>query len=234
MDIKDAVGEKETVEAEETAGNVQLLTETEVRQRRGYLFAKRTFDIVVSFLALVVLFPFLLIFALAIVIDDPKGSPIFAQTRKGKNGKPFKLYKFRSMVVDAEKQLDDLLDKNEMTGPVFKIKDDPRITRVGKFYRRASIDELPQLWNVLKGDMSFVGPRPPLPREVDQYNEYQMQRLAVKPGLTCYWQIMPERNDIQFDEWLELDLKYIRERSVLVDLKIFFKTIGAVLHMGGR
>lgn len=142
--------------------------------------------------------------------------------------------KLRTMVPQAESMLDSLLDQNEMDGPVFKIKDDPRITRVGKFLRKTSIDELPQLWNILKGDMSIVGPRPAIPREVEQYTVYQRQRLYVTPGLTCYWQIQSHRNELSYDEWLELDLKYIRERSFWVDWKIIFKTFGAVLKLTGE
>lgn len=138
------------------------------------------------------------------------------------------MYKFRSMYSNAEEILKDLMGDNEMDGPAFKIKDDPRITRVGRFIRKTSIDELPQLWNVFKGDMSIVGPRPALPREVEQYTELQMQRMLVQPGLTCYWQIQPNRNDISFDEWMALDFKYIEERSFLVDWKIIFLTIKAV------
>ena len=130
--------------------------------------------------------------------------------------------------------LDGLLDKNEMNGPVFKMKDDPRITRVGRFIRRTSIDELPQLWNVLKGDMSFVGPRPGLPREVEQYTQYQRQRLSVLPGLTCYWQIQPRRNSLSFDEWVDLDLQYISRRSLWLDLKLLFQTVGAVIGQEGQ
>lgn len=129
--------------------------------------------------------------------------------------------------------LDSLLDKNEIVGPAFKIKNDPRITRFGRFIRRSSIDELPQLWNVLKGDMSLVGPRPPIEREVMQYNEYQKQRLLVTPGITCLWQIMPKRNNLNFDEWLELDLKYIQQRNFWLDIKIIIKTFGAVCGLEG-
>ena len=200
----------------------------------AYRFIKRAFDIAASAAGLIVLFPLLLVVSILIVVDDPKGSPIFVQTRVGKDGKEFRFYKFRSMVVNAEEQLDDLMDQNEMDGPVFKIRDDPRITRVGKLIRRTSIDELPQLWNVLRGDMSIVGPRPPVPREVKQYNSYQQQRLSVTPGLTCYWQVRKERNLCSFDEWVEMDLQYIRERSISTDLKIIFKTFGAVLGMNGQ
>ena len=139
----------------------------------------------------------------------------------------------RSMVVNAEDLLVGLQNQNEMSGPAFKMKNDPRITKVGKFIRKTSLDELPQLWNVLKGDMSFVGPRPPLPNEVEQYTEEQKRRLSVTPGLTCYWQVQPSRNDLDFDEWFELDMKYIRERSMKIDIKIIFQTILVVLHMEG-
>ena len=176
----------------------------------------------------------MLITAIVIVIDSPGAGPIFCQDRVGRDGKVFRFYKFRSMVPNAEKQLDNLLKYNEMEGPAFKIKEDPRITRVGRFIRKTSIDELPQLWNVLKGDMSIVGPRPPLPREVAQYDEYQAQRLLVTPGLTCYWQIQPHRNQLTFDEWLELDLRYIKERSIITDWIIIFKTVGAVLGFNGE
>ena len=200
---------------------------------RNYWRIRRLQDIVLSVLALAVLWPFLLIIALVIVIDSPGASPIFAQTRVGRDGKEFTFYKFRSMIPHAEEKLDALLPENEMHGPVFKIRDDPRITRVGRFLRRCSLDELPQLFNVLMGDMSIVGPRPALPREVAQYDAYAMQRLIVSPGLTCYWQIQPNRNQLSFDEWLELDLKYIRERSLLTDWKIIFKTFAAIIGMNG-
>ena len=170
---------------------------------------------------------------LLIVIDSPGASPIYTQYRVGKNGRVFKFYKLRSMVPEADQMLDSLLDQNEMEGPAFKISNDPRITRVGRVIRKTCIDELPQLWNILKGDMSFVGPRPPLPREVEQYNDFQRNRLSVVPGLTCYWQIQPNRNSLTFDKWLELDLKYIEERNVKTDLMIIFKTVGAVLKMEG-
>lgn len=199
-----------------------------------YSLFKRIFDIVGSVFGIVILFVPLLIVSLIIVIDSPGASPIYVQERIGKNGKSFRFYKFRSMVPHAEKMLDSLLDKNEMQGPVFKIKKDPRITRFGRFIRKTSIDELPQLLNILKGDMSFVGPRPPLPREVAMYNEYQRNRLRVTPGLTCYWQIQPSRNRVSFDKWVELDLKYIEERSFKTDIKIIFKTFGAVCGLEGE
>ena len=198
-----------------------------------YDFFKRIFDILVAFVLLIVLFVPFLILSLIIVIDSPGASPIYWQDRVGKNGKIFKFFKFRSMVPNAENMLNELLDKNEMSGPVFKIKKDPRITRVGSFIRKTSIDELPQLLNVLLGDMSLVGPRPPLPREVEMYNDYQKQRLLVTPGITCFWQVQPSRNSLNFDEWLQLDLKYISKRSARTDFKILFKTIGAVFGMEG-
>ena len=139
----------------------------------------------------------------------------------------------RTMIPNAESRLSELLAQNEMDGPVFKIKNDPRITRVGRILRKTSIDELPQLINILKGDMSIVGPRPALPREVEQYGDYERQRLYITPGLTCFWQIQPNRNDLSFSEWMELDIKYVRERSFITDWKIIFRTIGAVLGMNG-
>lgn len=205
-----------------------------MQPRRLYKASKRVADILLSAVALVVLMPALLVVALLIVIDSPGASPIFSQMRVGLNGKQFRLYKFRTMCPNAEKQLDQLMSRNEMDGPVFKIKNDPRITRIGHILRKTSIDELPQLWNILCGDMSIVGPRPALPREVEQYDERARRRLAVLPGLTCYWQIQPKRNSLSFEEWLELDLKYIEERSHLVDWKIIFSTINVVLNMEGE
>lgn len=213
---------------------VKLDRDEVLNKARHYWIWRRSQDIVLSVLALLILWPWMLLIAIIIVIDSPGASPIFAQERVGRDGKKFTFYKFRSMKPNAEAELDDLLDQNEMDGPVFKIKKDPRITRVGGFIRRASIDELPQLWNVLRGEMSIVGPRPSLVREAEQYDDYARQRLYVTPGLTCYWQIQPNRNDMSFDEWVELDLKYIRERSFLVDWKIIFKTFGAMFGMNGR
>ena len=188
---------------------VEVNRKENLHDHRLYWIGRRTQDVILSSLALVVLSPVMLATAIAIVVDDPSAGPVFSQERIGRNGKPFKFYKFRSMCPNAEAKLDDLLDQNEMDGPVFKIKDDPRITRVGKFIRKTSIDELPQLWNILKGDMSIVGPRPALPREVEQYGDYEKQRLYVTPGLSCYWQIAPHRNDLSFEEWMDLDVKYV-------------------------
>lgn len=204
-----------------------------VSEKPFYQFFKRFFDIIFSFILLVILLVPMAIVALVIYIDSPGASPVFVQERLGKNGKIFNFYKFRSMIPDADRMVEDLMEQNEMDGPAFKIKNDPRITKVGTFIRKTSIDELPQLLNILKGDMSFVGPRPPLEREVVQYTEYQKQRLLVVPGLTCYWQVQPSRNELSFDEWIRLDLKYISERSFGTDIKILFKTIRAVFGMEG-
>lgn len=197
-------------------------------ENKVYLFLKRLIDIVGSGLGILILIPVFLIIGILIKLEDPKGSVFFSQKRNGLNGKEFNMYKFRSMVHNAEDLLENLMSKNEMDGPVFKIKDDPRITKIGKFIRKTSLDELPQLFNVLKGDMSLVGPRPPIPREVIQYNKYQYQRLLVKPGITCYWQISG-RNNIDFDEWVELDLKYIKERNLFKDIYIILMTLPVLL-----
>ena len=198
-----------------------------VKESILYSVTKRLIDIVGSLCGIILLSPLFLIVAILIKLEDPKGKVFFAQERNGKYPKTFKMYKFRSMVHNAEDLLKDLMDRNEQTGPVFKINDDPRITKVGKVIRRTSIDELPQLFNVLKGDMSLVGPRPPIPHEVDQYNSYQMQRLAVKPGLTCIWQVSG-RNNIGFDEWVEMDIEYIKTRNLWLDIKLIFKTVGVL------
>ena len=226
---------KDRVEAAQDGERlVKLNRDEQLHTKRGYWFWRRTQDLLFSVLALLILWPVMLIVALVVYLDDPHGSPIFSQVRVGRDGKLFKMYKFRSMYMDAEARLGDLLQDNEMDGPAFKMKDDPRITRVGKFIRKVSLDELPQLLNIVKGDMSIVGPRPALPREVEQYTERQKQRLIVTPGLTCYWQVQPKRNDITFEDWMALDLQYIQERSFWVDWKIIFKTVGAVLHHEGE
>ena len=211
--------------------NLQKFADNKVRyiaekvekpDRKLYFFAKRSADIVCALLAMILLLTPMLAIALIIRADSP-GSPIFHQVRLGRDQKPFVLYKFRSMRMDAEQD-----------GAQWAANDDPRVTRIGRFLRKTRIDELPQLVNILKGDMSIVGPRPALPGEVAEYGEYERQRLLVKPGLTCYWQIQPRRNDISFDEWMDLDIKYIQERSFAVDWKIIFKTFGAVLTGQGE
>ena len=204
-----------------------------LRDKKYYWMGRRAQDIFFSLLALIVLAVPMALVALIIWIDSPGASPIFSQDRVGRDGKIFKFYKFRSMVPNAEAKLKEVLDQHEMDGPVFKMKNDPRITRVGHFIRKTSIDELPQLINILKGDMSIVGPRPALPREVAQYTDYERQRLYVTPGLTCYWQVQPNRNELTFDQWMELDLKYIQDRSFWLDWKLIFETVWAVLRMYG-
>ncbi|PFR30845.1 multidrug MFS transporter [Bacillus cereus] len=205
-----------------------LLVAEEVNQKWLYSFLKRLMDIVGALCGLILLSPIFLIVALLIKLEDPKGPIFFKQIRVGKNEKEFGMYKFRSMVTDAEERLKDLLEHNEVSGAMFKMKEDPRVTKIGKFIRKTSIDELPQLLNVLKGDMSLVGPRPPLPREVKEYTSYDKQRLLVTPGCTGLWQVT-ERNSVGFKEMVELDLEYIRNRSVFYDIKIVLKTVKVLL-----
>ncbi|MDR1158001.1 MAG: sugar transferase [Oscillospiraceae bacterium] len=208
-----------------------LQVDARVGARHAYLFAKRAMDIamgVVGFILLLISLPFV---AVAIKLDT-KGPVFFAQKRIGKDGKPFTMFKYRSMTVDADQMKASLLERNEREGPVFKIADDPRVTRVGAFLRKTCIDELPQFINVLLGDMSIVGPRPPLPEEVAQYKRYQRQRLAVKPGITCYWQVMREQAPT-FDDWVRMDIEYINKRSLAVDIGMVFRTFGVILgHKG--
>ena len=203
----------------------KLREDERIQPKEGpiYLFFKRAMDIIGSLCGIILLSPLLIIVALAIKIEDPKGSIFFSQQRCGKDNKLFPMYKFRSMVSNAEELLEELMEHNEMDGPVFKIKDDPRITRVGKFIRKTSIDELPQLFIILIGHMSIVGPRPAIPHEVAEYSHYHKQRLLVKPGLTCIWQVSG-RNSIGFDEWMEMDLEYIEKRNLWMDIKLIFKT----------
>ncbi|PGW34041.1 multidrug MFS transporter [Bacillus cereus] len=211
--------------------NIELDWE-KVNARKGYLVAKRCIDVMGALCGLILLSPVFLIVAVLIKYEDPKGPALFKQTRIGKDGKEFYMYKFRSMVIDAEEKLKDLLKHNEVSGAMFKMKEDPRVTRIGKLIRKTSIDELPQLLNVLKGEMSLVGPRPPLPREVKEYTAYDKQRLLVTPGCAGLWQVT-ERNSVGFKEMVELDLEYINKRSVLYDLKIIFKTIQIMIKSNG-
>ena len=204
------------------------------RSFRVYWIRKRTFDLIVASILLLVLAIPIILIAIAVFLDDPHGSPFFKQIRIGRHGKEFYMYKFRTMYVDAEQRKKDLMDQNEMDGPVFKIKDDPRITRLGKYLRKLSVDELPQFFNVFRGDMSIVGPRPPLPGEVAEYSTYQKLRLIVTPGITCDWQIANHRNDIPFEQWVEMDLNYIENRTTWGDLKIIFRTPFAMLSATGR
>ena len=214
-----------------TAERLEKLIE---KSYSSYWKKKRAFDLISTTLIMIILIIPILITALIIYIDDPHGSPFYKQIRIGRHGKEFYMYKFRSMYVDADKRKAELMARNEMDGPVFKIKDDPRITRVGRVIRKYSIDELPQLFNVFIGNMSLVGPRPPLPDEVEQYTDYDKLRLIVTPGITCTWQIMPNRNDIPYEKWLEMDLEYIETRTTWKDIKIIFKTPFAMLEATGR
>ena len=203
----------------------------QAESRLFYHICKRIMDVVCSAAALAVLSPIFLAVAVAIKLED-KGPVIFTQNRTGKDGKVFRMYKFRSMYVDAEKRRSELLAQNEADGPLFKIADDPRVTKVGRFIRRTSIDELPQLVNILKGEMSIVGPRPLVTYEQNQCTEYQAQRLLVKPGLTCIWQVSG-RSDTSFDELIEMDLEYIRNQSLWLDIKLILKTVVVVFtHKG--
>jgi exopolysaccharide biosynthesis polyprenyl glycosylphosphotransferase len=211
------------VETFENQQVVTLFRERHVLQ----LLVKRVIDVVVSGIMLILLSPLFIILAIAIKLDSP-GPILFAQERVGMNKRKFKLLKFRSMVVNAEDLKKALADQNEVDGPVFKIKKDPRITRVGRFIRKTSIDELPQLWNAFIGDISLVGPRPPLFSEVDQYEWLFRRRISVKPGITCLWQVSG-RNELSFDEWMELDKRYIENWSIWLDLKILLMTIPTVL-----
>jgi exopolysaccharide biosynthesis polyprenyl glycosylphosphotransferase len=200
----------------------EVLSEEQMESQRGYCFLKRTIDVICSLMGLIFLSPLLLIISILVKIES-KGPIFFCQERVGQNKKTFGMYKFRSMVADAEELKKKLASKNEMSGPMFKMKEDPRVTKVGKFIRKTSIDELPQLINVLKGEMSLVGPRPSLPNEVVYFESWMRKRFEVKPGLTCYWQVSG-RNDIEFEEWMELDVKYVRERNILLDIKLIYKT----------
>jgi exopolysaccharide biosynthesis polyprenyl glycosylphosphotransferase len=218
------------IEAPESlAANDRIL-----RARRWFQYQhglKRFLDILIATLGLIGSLPLWLAIAVAIKLDSP-GPVLHVQERVGLNGRRFRFYKFRSMYADAEKRLESLLEHNEATGPVFKMRNDPRITRVGAILRRSSLDELPQLINILQGEMSLVGPRPPLPREVEQYRLSDRLRLAVKPGLTCLWQISG-RSNCSFDQWMEMDTAYVRNLSLKLDLVILVRTVWAVLSCRG-
>jgi exopolysaccharide biosynthesis polyprenyl glycosylphosphotransferase len=212
----------------ETFDNVPVITFNPVTEYGAALFIKYAADRLVALLLLILLSPFLLFIALLIKLTGPSGAPVFyGQTRCGLNGRRFTLWKFRSMVPDADRRRQELEMHNEMSGPAFKMQNDPRVTPVGRWLRRSSLDELPQLWNVLRGEMSLVGPRPPLPQEVQQYDRWQRRRLSMKPGMTCIWQVSG-RNRLSFDEWMEMDLQYIDNWSLGLDVKILFKTIYVV------
>ncbi|MFF2890554.1 sugar transferase [Paenibacillus sp. NPDC057967] len=206
----------------------ELLIGEKKKSRRPYLIAKRAMDLVGAGLGLILISPLLLVIAVMIKLENIKAPVFFYQVRVGRGEAPFRMYKFRSMVPDAEKLLEKLLDQNEVEGAMFKMKEDPRITKVGKFIRKTSIDELPQLWNVIRGDMSLVGPRPPLPREVEEYSSRDKKRLRVIPGCTGLWQVSG-RNNLSFKEMVDLDLKYIQKRTIWMDIKIIFKTVSVMI-----
>lgn len=210
-----------------------VLTVSDLPSNYTEMVVKRIVDILFSLCVIVFGFPFFLIIAILIKIDSP-GPVFFVQKRSGLRGKEFGLFKFRSMVTNAEELLKTLQDKNEMTGPVFKMTDDPRITRMGKILRKTGIDEFPQFLNVFLGDMSVVGPRPPLPKEVAQYDRWQMRRLALKPGITCIWQVAPNRNSITFEDWMRMDMEYIDNWSLSLDFTIIFKTISTMFRADGK
>mgnify|MGYP004464813899 FL=1 len=201
---------------------------------KSYWKKKRLFDIFFATLILLFFIPLMIVIAIVIYIDDPSASPIYKQVRVGRHEKTFNMYKFRTMRAGSDKEINELTDKNEMNGPVFKMKEDPRITRVGRFLRKVSLDELMQFFNVLKGDMTLVGPRPALPREVEFYTDYQKLRLIVTPGITCTWQIHKNRNDVPFEEWVEMDLDYIQHRTFMNDIKIMLKTPLVMISATGR
>ncbi|MED4054185.1 sugar transferase [Niallia taxi] len=202
------------------------------KEKKSYLLLKRCTDILGSLGGLLFLSILFLIIAICIKVEDPKGKVFFKQLRVGKDGKEFYMYKFRSMVANAEDKLNELLEMNEVDGAMFKMKNDPRVTNIGRFIRRTSIDELPQLYNVLKGEMSLVGPRPPLPREVAEYTNFDKQRLLVVPGCTGLWQISG-RNELNFNQMVDLDLQYIKNRTLLFDIQIIIKTVICMVKKDG-
>lgn len=213
---------------------VELLYDAIEPTKKSYWLQKRALDVVASSMALLVLSPLMALIALVIWLDDPKGSPIFRQVRVGRHKKEFTMFKFRTMHVDAELRKQELEGLNEKDGPVFKIANDPRITRVGRFLRKTSLDELPQLVNVLRGDMSLVGPRPALPSEVLQYSRFAEMRLSVTPGITCVWQTQSRRDDVTFDQWMNMDIAYIGTRSFSQDVKLILQTVKTVLTRSGN
>ena len=215
-----------------TIGDEKFLTFINIPYKPSALAVKKVMDIFISVMMLIILSPVLLIIALSIVFTS-RGPVIYKQARVGLRGRQFNLYKFRTMIVNAEGLLEELESKNEMDGPTFKIKDDPRVTKIGRFLRKTGLDELPQLFNVLKGEMSLIGPRPPLEKETRMYKRWQLRRLSVKPGLSCFWQIKPERNSIKFEKWMELDLAYIDNWSIRLDFIILLKTIKTVFKRTG-
>jgi exopolysaccharide biosynthesis polyprenyl glycosylphosphotransferase len=211
--------------------SLERLSVPAAESRLGYQVTKRAIDVIGAIILLLLLMPVFLIIAIWIKLDSP-GPVVFMQKRIGFGGRAFVFYKFRSMRTDAEESRKELMHLNEVSGPIFKIKRDPRVTRIGKWLRRYSLDELPQIINVLKGDMSLVGPRPPLLCEVEKYEDWQLKRLSVIPGITCLWQVSG-RSKLSFDEWVQLDLKYIEKRNIWLDFYILLKTIPAVMSGDG-
>jgi exopolysaccharide biosynthesis polyprenyl glycosylphosphotransferase len=212
--------------------NYKFLTFINVPHNTYALGVKKIIDIFGSLLGIALLSPLLILLAIMIKLSSP-GPVIYKQPRVGLRGRQFELFKFRTMVVNADELRKELEELNEADGPAFKIADDPRVTRVGKFLRKTGLDELPQLFNVLKGEMSLIGPRPPLPEETTQYERWQLRRLSVKPGLSCFWQVKPDRNSIKFEKWMELDLAYIDNWSLRLDLVILLKTVKTIFHKTG-
>jgi len=213
-------------------GNQKFLTFINIPHNSFALAIKKIMDIGVSLFLIICLSPVLIGISIMIKMTS-EGPVVFKQARVGLRGRQFNLYKFRTMIANAEKLKKDLESENQMDGPVFKIKDDPRITSIGKFLRKTGLDELPQLFNIIKGEMSLIGPRPPLPSETVQYKRWQLRRLSVKPGLSCFWQIKPDRNNIKFEKWMELDLAYIDNWSLRLDFTILLKTIKTVFQRSG-
>lgn len=205
-----------------------IIDQMRIQRRYGYRFVKRGFDILASLMGLILLSPLFLIVAIAIKVDDPRGKVFYSQIRLGRGERPFKMFKFRSMVSNADKLMVQLTEENEVSGAMFKMREDPRVTRVGRIICKYSIDELPQLINVVIGSMSLVGPRPPLPQEVSEYTEYDKQRLLIKPGCTGLWQATV-RNGVGFDEMVRLDLIYVKRQSSLYDLWILLLTVKIIL-----
>ncbi|MDX9727211.1 MAG: sugar transferase [Bacteroidales bacterium] len=212
--------------------NYKFLTFINVPHNTYALGVKKIMDIFGSLLGIIVLSPLMIMMAILIKLSSA-GPVVYKQPRVGLRGRQFELFKFRTMVANADEMRKELEELNEADGPAFKIADDPRVTKIGKFLRKTGLDELPQLFNVLKGEMSLIGPRPPLPEETTQYERWQLRRLSVKPGLSCFWQVKPDRNSIKFEKWMELDLAYIDNWSLRLDFVILLKTVKTIFHKTG-
>lgn len=225
--------EENIEDAKEKERVAEVLKAINSKNRSKFWKIKRAIDLIIATFGIIIFFIPMLIIALVVFLED-RHNPFYSQDRVGRFGKTFKMYKFRTMIPDADKMLEQFMEFNEMDGPVFKIKDDKRITKVGKFLRKTSLDELPQFFNVLKGDMTIIGPRPPLPNEVAQYTEYHKIRLLVTPGLTCIWQASPNRNSISFEDWVDMDIDYVLHRTLLLDIKIILMTVRAMVCGEGQ